>query len=471
MKKVICYLRVSTKEQGIDGYSIEAQKERLLAFCKAKGWIVIDIIIDIGYSGSSLNRPGMQLLIEAAENKKSDLILVYKLDRLSRSQKDTLYLIEDLFLPNNVDFVSISENFDTSTPFGRAMIGILSVFAQLEREQIKERFMMGRNERARNGLWHGGGTDPIGYDYVDGALKINPIEAEQVRLVFEMYASGASLAHISEHMDKRGYKHKHGNWSYAATLGNVLDNELYTGTVHFEDARAENAHSAIVSKSLFGKVKAIRDRNRKTYYKQYNSQHLLTGMIYCERCGARYFAKKDRTGKHYYSCYSRAKSNKKMVKDANCKNKIWTAAALEKAVEDILFYLANNPMEFNKLTKKKKAATNSSPETNKNELENINAEISRLMDLYQYDQVPVGEIAVRIEELHDHKMKIMDRVPVGNSLNFDFEGAKLLMKDIPSIWDISDIAHKRHVLQQLINRINLDGDDILVNWSFSGEGI
>ena len=112
------------------------------------------------------------------------MVVVYKLDRLSRSQKDTLTLIEDNFIKNKVEFVSINENFDTSTPFGRAMIGILSVFAQLEKDQITERFTMGRIGRAKNGLYHGGPTAPTGYDYVDGKLVINEYEAIQVSYNF-----------------------------------------------------------------------------------------------------------------------------------------------------------------------------------------------------------------------------------------------------------------------------------------------
>ena len=94
-----------------------------------------------------MNRPSLQKLFADCTQKRFDTVLVYKLDRLSRSQKDTLYIIEDLFLTNHVDFISMSENFDTSTPFGRAMIGILSVFAQLEREQIKERMAMDGQSR------------------------------------------------------------------------------------------------------------------------------------------------------------------------------------------------------------------------------------------------------------------------------------------------------------------------------------
>ena len=156
--KVGIYSRVSTQEQAREGYSIGEQVERLKNYCAAKGWILYKTYTDAGFSGANTDRPGMQQLISDVADGKIDMVLVYKLDRLSRSQKDTLYLIEDVFIKNNVNFASITENFDTSTPFGRAMIGILSVFAQLEREQFRERSIMGKDARAKEGLHHGGGA-------------------------------------------------------------------------------------------------------------------------------------------------------------------------------------------------------------------------------------------------------------------------------------------------------------------------
>ena len=165
------YARVSTDAQAEEGYSIDIQGERLEAYCNLKGYESFEHYIDGGYSGSNLNRPSMQRLIQDCKDKKIDRVVVYKLDRLSRSQKDTLYLIEEVFLPHGVDFVSINESFDTSTPFGRAVIGILSVFAQLERENIRERTRAGMLGRVRDGYWPGGGRVPFGYDY-DAKLNI-----------------------------------------------------------------------------------------------------------------------------------------------------------------------------------------------------------------------------------------------------------------------------------------------------------
>lgn len=164
MPTAACYVRVSTDHQR-ENYSISEQTSRLQAFCQAKDITIGKIYTDGGYSGGNLNRPALREML--SHLKEYDVVIVYKLDRLSRSQKDTLLLIEDYFLASKVDFISVCENFDTSTPLGRAMIGMLSVFAQLEKDQITERFTMGRIARAKNGYYHGGSTAPTGYDYVE----------------------------------------------------------------------------------------------------------------------------------------------------------------------------------------------------------------------------------------------------------------------------------------------------------------
>ena len=207
MRRAALYVRVSTLEQAQEGYSIGEKRERLIAYCKAHDWMIADIYVDGGYSGSNLKRPGIQKLM--SETDKFDVVLVYKLDRLSRSQRDTLYLIEEIFLPNSVNFVSMQESFDTSSPFGKAMIGLLAVFAQLEREQIKERTRMGRIARAKTGLFHGGGNIPLGYNYQDGKLIINPYEAEQVRKIFDWYIEGMSFDKIAIKLNEEGYTTEH----------------------------------------------------------------------------------------------------------------------------------------------------------------------------------------------------------------------------------------------------------------------
>ncbi|MDS8186326.1 recombinase family protein, partial [Streptococcus pneumoniae] len=114
--KVAIYVRVSTTSQVEEGYSIDEQKAKLSSYCDIKDWSVYKIYTDGGFSGSNTDRPALEGLIKDAKKRKFDTVLVYKLDRLSRSQKDTLYLIEDIFIKNNIAFLSLQENFDTSTP-------------------------------------------------------------------------------------------------------------------------------------------------------------------------------------------------------------------------------------------------------------------------------------------------------------------------------------------------------------------
>ena len=137
------YIRVSTDLQAEEGFSIIGQTDSLIKHCSIKGWDYHIVYTDDGYTGANINRPQLQQLIRDIEKGIIERVVVYKLDRLSRSQLDTMYLVENVFLANNVDFVSLNESLDTSTPFGKAMIGVLSVFSQMERENIKLRTQMG----------------------------------------------------------------------------------------------------------------------------------------------------------------------------------------------------------------------------------------------------------------------------------------------------------------------------------------
>lgn len=466
MKKVAIYIRVSTRRQDQEGHSIPMQKERLIAFCKAKGWVVAGVFMDPGHSGSSLERPGIIALEEGVKAGKYDIVLVYKLDRLSRSQKDTLFLIEDIFLANGVDFVSMQESFDTSTIYGRAMVGILSVFAQMERETITERTLMGRAGRAEKGFWHGGGTDPIGYDYIDGELVVNKEEAKQVRAVYNLYAAGFSVTDICRRMD--GYKTKHGDWSHTGTVGNVLDNPLYAGIVHFDGARGPGKHAAIVDPDVDRKVKAKRERLRRAEAAG-DSNYLLTGMMFCSSCGARYFPNRRPNGKVVYSCHSRAKKNKKMVKDPNCKSPHIPIDELDAMVEAEVLFLAEDPSRVDELIKKRAADDDGSKVAAgiSEEVERLDGEIARLMDLLQHDQMQsVGEIADRISKVHAERMKLAPSLREDVPRHYDVEGAKLLLNDIRFGWSRLDLRGRRSYLFQLIDGIHINAGGIRIRWSF-----
>lgn len=468
MKKVAIYIRVSTARQDQEGYSIPLQKERLIAYCKAKGWAVAGMFVDPGHSGSTLERPGITKLIDGVNAGKYDIVLVYKLDRLSRSQKDTLKLIEDIFMANGTDFVSMQESFDTSTIYGRAMVGILSVFAQMERETITERTLMGRAGRAEVGKWHGGGTDPIGYDYIDGELSVNPAEAQQVREVYELYAAGHSVTEISRRME--GHETKHGDWSHTSTVGNVLDNPLYAGTVHFDGVAAPGRHTAIVPAEVDKRVKARRKRLKRADA-ALDSDFLLTGVIYCSGCGARYFPNRRPNKKVVYSCHSRAKKNKKMIKDPNCKAPHIPVDKLDAMVEAEVLSLAADPSQLQEIVKKRAANEgDSSDGKNSNSrseaVRQLDAEIGRLMDLLQHDSLSdVGEIAERIQAIHTERMSLLPLSQKAGAKEYDLDGFRALLHEVSFGWASSDLRGRRSFLLQLIDGVHIDGSGVRIDWS------
>ena len=315
MKTVACYVRVSTENQ-LDNYSIEEQTERLKAYCKAKDYSIYRFYTDGGYSGGNMNRPALQECLNDIRRGCIEAVVVYKLDRLSRSQKDTLSLIEDAFLANHVDFISVCENFDTTTPFGRAMIGILSVFAQLEKDQITERFTMGRIGRGRAGYFHGGGNAPKGYRYQDGALHIVPSEAAQVQRIFSLFLSGMSIHAIAKQMEEEFHNTL---WNSAAKVSGCLKNSIYTGKVKFAGVEYPGRHKAIISEEIYAAANRLlqdadREHRKNSAQKTpFRAGYLLSGIVYCKRCGARYSA-----GHGCYRCYSRSKCAKKCIQDPAC---------------------------------------------------------------------------------------------------------------------------------------------------------
>lgn len=478
------YTRVSTQEQAKEGYSLGEQEERLKSYCAARDWTVANVYSDGGFSGGNTNRPALQKMINDIERKKIELVLVYKLDRLSRSQKDTMTLIEDVFIKNNIHFVSINENFDTSTPFGMAMIGVLSVFSQLERSTIAHRTAIGREARAKDGYFHGGGYDPIGYDYINGELVINDYEAMQIREIYDLFLKGYPIARIRKIMSAK-YTTKYGSWYSDSAIKSCLITPLYYGKVTFNDQIYDGRHEPIVSEELFNKVQArfkeldVSNTNsaRKTPFKP---TQLLSGMIWCGNCGARYFTHHINGRKHlenhkgwnYYSCYSRMKTNKRMIVDPNCKNKSWNVKDVDRMVIDEILKLQ---FEDNYLAEITDQNNNENVIEDKcailgKRLKETSVQIDKIMDMYQLGTIPLDKIADRIKKLTDERTALEDEI---YSLENSAENKKTslaetrdILKNADKILAGVDMDAKRMLIHSLIDRIELYDDGITIDWAF-----
>jgi len=473
-KRVAIYVRVSTLEQAEEGHSISEQTERLKKYCEARDWVVVMVYTDPGFSGSNVNRPSLSRMLEDIQDNQIDIVLVYKLDRLSRSQKDTLYLIEDVFLKNNTEFVSMNENFDTTTPFGRAMIGILSVFAQLEREQIKERMAMGHIGRAKEGYWHGGGNSPIGYDFVDGKLVINEYEAMQVREIYDLFIKGEPIHGICKIM-KEKYTNRYSSWNGHSTVGIILKNPTYMGQIYYKEEEYTGQHEAIVSNDIFtaaqlrhAEIEKSKTGSQKTPYK---AKHLLSGMMFCGNCGARYFTQcivsKKHGTYHYYKCYSRD-GNKEMKKIDGCKNPNYREDVLDNIIINEIVDLSFDKSKIEKLYKKHRVEPSDRSSTINNRIVEIGKQLNKLLDLYQLGTVSIENIGKRIEPLQEEKKKLETELkkdkPSLPILSVD-EAYELTCSS-HEVFESGTNSDKRRLVNSLIKKIVIYQEEIKIYWKF-----
>ena len=469
---VALYPRVSGLEQAQEGYSIGEQIERMKKFCEAKGWTVYKIYTDAGFTGANMDRPGLQEMIKDSEAGKFDMVLVYKLDRLSRSQKDVLYLVEDVFDEHGVFFSSMTENFDTSTPFGKAILGILAVFAQLEREQIRERTMMGKKARAEKGKWHGGSTQPIGYDYSveDDMLYINEYEAMQIREIVDLFLKRTPLKTIETICEEKGYKHKHGVWS-AKAIKRVLSSPLYMGIIKDGDDLFQGVHKPLYDKATFDEIQAVLNERKEKYgTERRNFLSLLGGMMYCKHCGAKYARKASGENRAYYSCYSRNKTMKAMIKDPNCKNKNYRAAVLEELIIGEISKLAVNPDYIDQVRETKPLNDNvEKSKTIQKEIEGISSQISKLMDLYSLGAIPLEIINQKVTSLNDTKIALEKELENLAVPDTDDEG--MTNQEIQTLAGMMNdenitLEDKRRIVQSLVYYIEIDNENIAIHWKF-----
>mgnify|MGYP003419371131 CR=1 FL=1 len=452
MKKIAAiYIRVSTDIQAEEGYSIEAQKEQLTAYCVSKGIKNYDYYIDGGWSGSNIDRPEMQRLIKDVKDDKISHVIVYKLDRLSRSQKDTLYLIEDVFNPHNVDFVSLNESMDTSTPMGRLMLGILSAFAQLERENIRMRTRMGMKERVKSGLWMGGGRVPFGYDYdsSQGILVPNK-DAEKVKQIYKLYIEGKSPQDIA---DLLGLK-------YDKLVNQILVRKSNYGIIEYNGEEYQGKHEPIISKETYDIAMQCMEQRKTT--RTNNSEHLLTGLIYCGKCGAKMRYQKWGNKGCKLICYSQQKSKKYLIKDPDCdQEKIW-ADEIEGYVVNALFQFADNyePSKTESLIEKDKLTL---LYNQKNEL---SKKLKRLYNIYaeQDDDMLLETISDVKKQLDSVNKKIEQNIQ--NNTEEKQRKEKIgILRNLSSIWNDITANEKKTIIRKLVDKIVITDNHVHINFS------
>ena len=472
------YVRVSSSSQAEKGYSIGEQTERLRKYAEAMGWTIYRVYTDAGYTGANMNRPALNELIRDVKAGRIDKVLVYKLDRLSRSQKDTLALIEDGFLSHGADFVSMSENFDTSTPFGKATVGILAVFAQLEREQIAERMAMGREARVKSGKYRPHRNTVPGYRYIDGELRVYEPEAVMIRRLFELGRQHVSPERIARQLNDEGMIPSVGPWN-DRTVRSRIRSRIYIGEVNYSKKWYPGLHEPIVDRETWGEVNTwLADRTEAHRYKGQRDGKVVSylgGLLYCARCGAKYtfrhsVIRKPGREEPYdykvYFCNSRRNMPRLKPKDPNCKNKTWKADELEAIVFGEIKKLALDPDWIAGNDKPKDDRRLASVEKG---IKKAETELSRLIDLYAVGGMPVEALQKRIAETQARKDRLVEeaeRLQQEKKKKVDPERVRREALSFADVLEGGDLHDVRAVVTDLIERIEIDGDDLTFYWRF-----
>ncbi|GHU53604.1 integrase [Clostridia bacterium] len=343
------YLRVSTEEQVKEGYSIRAQEEKLRSYAKIKDWPIYSIYADEGISGKDIEgRPEIKRLIADVISGKVNNVLIYKIDRLTRSTKNLIELVE-LFNLHNCAFNSLNESIDTGSATGRMFLKIVGIFAEFERENLAERLRLGFERKAKEGYSLATYHQSFGYNREVGnkIQEIDAGEAEIVRRIFDMYLNGDyNFARIAKTLNAENIPTKMGKRWATFTIKCLLTNPTYIGKVRYScrDAskyfEAEGRHETIIDEDTFSQVQEkIGKISRVAYTKRPTSGVYFCGVLYCPICGHKYGSKwnykvRNGTGKTKelgYPCY---RCNG--LKDNGCTAKSISHAKLEQAFEEYI---------------------------------------------------------------------------------------------------------------------------------------
>ena len=377
--KCYIYIRVSTAMQ-VDGYSLEAQKERLTKFAEFQDMEVVREYCDAGKSGKSITgRPEFtQMLQDVADDKDGvEYILVFKLSRFGRNAADvlnSLQYIQDF----GVNLICVEDGIDSSKDSGKLTITVLSAVAEIERENILVQTMEGRKQKAREGKWNGGQA-PFGYtlDSKKGMLVVNPDEAEIVKIIFNKFVNeGLGADSISNYLNQHGYvktKYRSHELNYftRSLVRKILDNPVYIGKIAYgksstekikgtrdqyhrvqndEFLLAEGLHDAIIDLDLWEGARARREETGVKWVKTHSleHEHILTGLLKCPICGVGMSGtvrrrKNKSTGEYKDDFYYRCKHRKKINETDFCNYKpSLNQNELNREVEQMVTAIVNN---------------------------------------------------------------------------------------------------------------------------------
>ncbi len=339
------YIRVSTDRQAKEGDSLEEQESELRKFCEYRHFQIHKVFVERGKSGGNTNRPEYQKLVKDIEAKKINAVVVKKLDRLSRSLMDFEQLMIKL-QAQDVGFISLRENFDTTMAMGKAMLRVALVFAQLEREQTAERIKDVFAWRAEQGLYNGG-TRPFGYDSVSSELIPHKQEKKVIQFMFETFIRTKSTTIVANECNSMGFRNRNGALWDKRQIHKILNHPVYLGKIRWNSQIFPGIHQPLVSESVFNQAQSI-FAERKTHRESKTVLGLLKGVLFCAECDhpmtPNYTKKRNGNIYRYYRCVSTLNP-----KENPCSNKYFNMEKANQIVVEKILNCATQD-QLNKIT-------------------------------------------------------------------------------------------------------------------------
>lgn len=481
------YTRKSTSE-GLDQEfnSLDAQREAATAFVASQrheGWIVADQRYDDGgYTGGNTDRPGLQRLMADIELGNIDCVVVYKVDRLSRSLRDFLLLMET-FEKHGVMFVSVTQAFNTATSMGRLMLNVLLSFAQFEREMVSERTRDKMGAARRKGMWVGG-RPVLGYDVEGTRLVINDSEAEMVRAIFQLYQDLGSLIPVVHELGQRGWSNKQwkgrgGRPFTKGALHRLLTNVTYAGKVLYDKQLFDGQHQPIIDTNTWRRTQSQLAENAQSGGASARNQFgaLLKGLLYCAACNCAMtptHSTKNKTRRYrYYRCVNSQQRGRQA-----CPWPSIRAHDIEQVVLGQIRQIGSDPATVEEIwgyvrtqIERHTAALNAEQRVLARQLSQANTELHKLLAVGNVDATSAAadrlvEVQHAIHSREQRSAAIEREVAALQHSVPNQQWARQALTDFSPVWAGLTSREQRQLLGLLIDRVDFDGAQESVSITF-----
>ena len=497
MVRCAIYTRKST-EEGLqqEFNTLDAQRESGEAYIKSQsheGWVCLaEHYDDGGFTGGNMDRPAMRRLMADIEAGKIDCVVVYKVDRLSRSLLDFARIMET-FEKHKVSFVSVTQQFNTTHSMGRLTLNILFSFAQFEREIISERTRDKIAAARRKGKF-AGGKPVLGYDLLSGVtgtkLIVNDEEAARVRAIFELYLTHQSLIPVVTEMEKRGWTTKRWKCRNGTTKGgrrfdknmlyHLLTNVVYIGKVRYRDEVHPGEHTAIVDEAIWRQVQAILQRNGRTGGTLVRNKHgaLLKGILRCVPCDCSmshtYTARENKRFR-YYVCLNAQKRGRH-----TCQTKSMPAGEVERFVVEQIKSIGQDPSVLTETLRhvalqgqSKRGELQAEERRLNREMAHCHSDLRKLV-MSAPDGNRTGEIANvqdRIRAIELRKTEIIEELAAIGREQVEEHDVKMALSSFTPVWETLSPREQARIIQLLVERVDYDGKNGTVAITFRPNGI